>query len=109
MITTMFGLRCCCCAAAGKTATVRAAISAKKPGQIFLLAVMLEFLPFLHHCVAPRLTDGYYLSNFDLGGSAGILALGETRVVASPSAMRWKKASSAKNWVQEDGPNLLAS
>ena len=48
MMTRMFGLRCCCWAAAGKTATVRATMSAKKPGQIVLLAVMLEFLPFLH-------------------------------------------------------------
>jgi hypothetical protein len=78
MMTRIFGLRCCCWAAAGKTATVRATISAKKPGQIFLLAVMLEFLPFLHHCGAYQLTDGYHLSDADLGESAGILALGET-------------------------------
>jgi hypothetical protein len=39
---------------------------------------MLEFLPFLHHCGAYQLTDGYHLSDADLGESAGILALGET-------------------------------
>jgi hypothetical protein len=46
---------------AGRAATVRAITSAKKPGQIFLLTVMLEFLSFTHYG-APRLTAGSHPS-----------------------------------------------